>query len=152
MVMCKIVTHSDRCKIERKENNVGSCQLLYLLVLISASFLGQIKLWFNSLKYHSAEVVLHPQNVIQTNAVRMNVTRARQRKLFFANFKVDFRRRLEFCCICQSLQKSFKRFKRRQIIFFVVVVTILTALLLRKHRMIPNEVKRNSNQIEFQLN
>ena len=151
MVMCKIVTHSDRCKIERKENNVGSCQLLYLLVLISASFLGHIKLWFNSLKYHSAEVVLHPQSVIQTNAVRMNVTRARQRKLFFANFKVDFRRRLEFCCICQSLQKSFKRLKRRQIIFFVVV-TILTALLLRKHRMIPNEVKRNSNQIEFQLN
>ena len=31
-------------EIERMENNVGSCQLLYLLVLISASFLGHIKL------------------------------------------------------------------------------------------------------------
>ena len=71
MVMCKIVTHSDRCKIERMENNVGSCQLLYLLVLISASFLGHIKLWFNSLKYHSAEVVLHPQKS-HSNKCRSN--------------------------------------------------------------------------------
>ena len=52
-------------------SNNRSCQLLYLLVLISASFLGHIKLWFNSLKYHSAEVVLHPQKS-HSNKCRSN--------------------------------------------------------------------------------